>query len=49
MNLIPIVIVAQFILGFGSSSIVSLSYAYLKDFCSDEFKPKAIIFVNIAW
>jgi len=32
---ITTIIIAQFIQGFGSSSIISLTYAYLKDYCSD--------------
>lgn len=46
---IPTVIVAQFIQGFGISSIVTLSYAFLTDFLSDKLKPRAVIIVNTAW
>lgn len=46
---IPTVIVAQFIQGFGISSIVTLSYAFLSDFLSEKLKPRAVIVVNTAW
>lgn len=31
---IPLVITAQFIQGFGTSAMLSLSYAFLADYCS---------------
>ncbi len=46
---IPVLIIAQFVQGFGTSSILSLSYAFLSDFCSDQFKPRAVIIVNTAF
>jgi MFS family permease len=49
LNSIPIVIVSQFIQGFGTSSMLSLSYAFLSDFCSDRIKPRSVIIVNTAW
>lgn len=49
LNSIPTVIVAQFIQGFGISSIVTLSYAFLTDFLSEKLKPRAVIIVNTAW
>ncbi len=49
MKSIPLVIIAQFVQGFGTSAMLSLSYAFLADYCSDRFKPRAVIFVNSAW
>ncbi len=46
---ISLAIIAQFIEGFGTSSIVSLSYAFLTDYCNNKFKPRAVIIVNTAW
>jgi MFS family permease len=46
---IPTIIVSQFLQGFGASSILPLSYAFLSDYCSDKFKPRAVIIVNTAW
>ncbi len=46
---IPTIIVSQFLQGFGASSIIPLSYAFLSDYCSDKFKPRAVIIVNTAW
>ena len=43
------IILAQLIQGFGISSIIPLSYAFLSDFCCDTLKPKAVIIVNTAW
>ena len=49
LSSIPTVIVAQFIQGFGISSIVTLSYAFLTDFLSEKLKSRAVIIVNTAW
>jgi len=48
-NSIPTVIVGQFVQGFGISSILPLSYAFLSDFTSEKLKPRAVIIVNTAW
>ena len=39
-------IIAQFMLGFGSYSILPLGYTILYDFFSDSFRPIAVIIVN---
>lgn len=48
-SIIGFLIIAQFCGGFGAYAIVTLSYTLLSDFCSDTFRPKAIVFVNSAW
>ena len=35
--------------GFGAYAIVTLSYTLLSDFCSDKYRPKAVVIVNSAW
>lgn len=44
-----VIIVGQLVQGFGISSVIPLSYALLSDFCCDNLKRKAVIFVNTAW
>ena len=46
---ISFIIFGQFIAGFGVFPLISLAYALLSDFCSDSFKPRAVIIVNTAW
>lgn len=49
LNSVAVIIISQFIQGFGTSSVISLSYAFLSDYCSNHFKPRAVIIVNTAW
>lgn len=48
-KVIPLLIFAQFLGGFGAYALVTLSYTLLYDFCSDLYRPKAVIIVNAAW
>lgn len=49
VKFIPLLIFAQFCGGFGAYAIVTLSYTLLSDFCSDKFRPRAVVIVNSAW
>lgn len=49
LKVIPLLFVSQFCGGFGAYAIVTLSYTLLSDFCSDSFRPKAVVIVNSAW
>lgn len=46
---IPLLIIAQFLCGFGSYACVTLGYTLLSDFCNDTFRPKAVVIINSAW
>jgi MFS family permease len=46
---VPLLMFAQFCGGFGAYAIVTLSYTLLSDFCSETFRPKAVVIVNSAW
>ncbi len=46
---VPMLMLAQFCGGFGAYAIVTLSYTLLSDFCSDSFRPRAVVIVNSAW
>ena len=39
-------IIAQFLGGFASYSIMPLAYTIVSDFLSDEYRPKAIVMLN---
>jgi MFS family permease len=41
-----ILIIGQFVLGFGSYSIFPIGYTLIADFFSDKFRPIAVIIVN---
>ena len=40
---------SQLMGGFGAYALVTLSYILLSDFCSDKFRPKAMVAINSAW
>lgn len=44
-----LLIVSQFLSGFGAFSLVPLTYTILADLCSDRYRQKGIVFVNSAW
>jgi hypothetical protein len=48
-NVIVLLIMSQFLGGFGAYALVTLSYTFLYDFCSDQYRPKAVVIVNAAW
>ncbi len=48
-KIIGLLIIAQFFGGFGAYALVTLSYTLLYDFCSDQYRPKAVVIVNAAW
>ena len=48
-KVVGLLIIAQFLGGFGAYALVTLSYTLLYDFCSDLYRPKAVIIVNAAW
>jgi len=44
-----LLIISQFCGGFGAYAIVTLSYTLLSDFCSDAYRPRAVVIINSAW
>jgi MFS family permease len=48
-KVIALLIFAQFLGGFGAYALVALSYTLLYDFCSDKYRPNAVVIVNTAW
>jgi MFS family permease len=48
-NVVALLIMSQFFGGFGAYALVTLSYTLLYDFCSDQYRPKAVVIVNAAW
>lgn len=48
-HLIFMVIIGQFLCGFGAYSMVTLCYTLLADFCSDELRSRAVVIINSVW
>ena len=46
---ILLLIVSQFLCGFGAYSLIPLAYAILSDLCSDKYRQKGVVFVNSGW
>jgi hypothetical protein len=46
---ICLLIVSQFLGGFGAFSLIPLSLSIMSDFCSDRLRQKGVVFVNSAW
>ena len=48
-NIIFLSILGQFLVGFGSYSMVTLCFTLLADFCSDQLRSRAIVIINSVW
>ncbi len=46
---ISLLIISQFLTGFGAYSLLPLTYTILSDLCSDSYRQKGVVFVNSAW
>ncbi len=48
-KVVPLLIMSQFFGGFGAYALVTISYTLLYDFCSDQYRPNALVMVDAAW
>jgi len=48
-KIIPIMAIAQIILGFGGYSAMIIGYAIISDMCKDTMRQKAILSMNGVW
>ena len=46
---VNLLVVSQFLGGFGAYSLIPLTYTILSDFCSDRYRQIGVVFVNSAW
>jgi MFS family permease len=44
-----LLVISQFLNGFGSYSLLTLSYVLLSDFCSSKYRQVGSILINSAW
>lgn len=48
-HIIFLVILGQFLIGFGAYAMVTLCYTLLADFCSDSLRSRAVVIINSVW